>query len=90
MILFFYNLTFIFFIYYIFHMKRTLLILCILTGAIANSYSFGYASIDCDNANELGQEDIIVNRASCREYNLDNLITRQEVAAISLKIGEAC
>ena len=52
--------------------------------------SFAYTSADCTNAELLASQGVIGNRSTCREYNLDRTITRQEVAAVTLKVGEVC
>lgn len=52
--------------------------------------AMAYTSSDCDTAEELVDMDILTDRGDCRDYNLDRTITRQEVAAIALKVAESC
>ena len=52
--------------------------------------TFAYTSTDCTSAEQLASQGVIGYRSTCREYNLDRTITRQEVAAVTLKVGEVC
>jgi S-layer homology domain len=62
--------------------------LCSLLFALNGAY--GYTSADCTNVQQLSAQGVVSYRASCAEYNLDRTITRQEVAAVALKVGEVC
>ena len=55
-----------------------------------NMSAMAYTSTDCTNVQQLASQGIVSYQPSCREYNLDRTITRQEVGAVALKVGEAC
>ncbi len=63
----------------------------VLCGCLMMSMpALAYTSADCTNVEQLASQGIVSYRATCREYNLDRSITRQEVAAVALKVGEVC
>jgi len=69
------------------HIVRSLGI-CLGTLFIATSYA--YTSTDCSVVNDLANQGFISYHANCSDYNLDKFITRQEVAAVALKVAETC
>jgi hypothetical protein len=63
----------------------------VLTSCITMSISaLAYTSTDCTNVEQLASKGVVGYKNTCREYNLDRTITRQEVAAVTLKVGEVC
>ncbi len=67
----------------------TRLCLCVLAVACTGS-TFAYTTSDCDAVQDLVDRGIVNERSGCGDYGLDRSITRQEVAAIGLKIAEVC
>lgn len=67
----------------------SLRILALSIGFLSLS-ALAFTSSDCTNVEQLASQGIIVPHSTCREYNLDRTITRSEVAAVTLKIGEVC
>ncbi len=59
-------------------------------GTLFVATSFAYTSTDCATADSLANQGFITSRNNCRDYNLDKNITRQEVAAVALKVAETC
>lgn len=50
----------------------------------------GYTNADCDMANSLASDGLVYRQSSCRNYDLDRTIYRQEVAALALRVAEKC
>ncbi len=71
-------------------MKKVLSLFVLCTVPFVLNEAFAYSSADCTNVQQLSAQGIVSYRASCAEYNLDRTITRQEVAAVALKVGEVC
>lgn len=57
---------------------------------IMNMSAMAYTSADCNSVTQLATQGVVSYRNTCPEYNLDRGITRQEVAAVALKVGEVC
>jgi S-layer homology domain len=49
-----------------------------------------YTSSDCTSVEQLAAKGVVGYKNTCNEYNLDRTISRQEVAAVTLKVGEIC
>ena len=63
----------------------------LIAGCLSLSLSaMAYTSTDCTNVEQLAAKGVVSYKNTCREYNLDRTITRQEVAAVTLKVGEIC
>ena len=63
----------------------------IISGCLSLSVTtFASTSADCTNAQQLSTRGVINYQNACGGYNLDRTITRQEVAAVALKVGETC
>lgn len=71
-------------------MKKVLSLFVLCTLSFVLNETFAYTSTDCTNVEQLASQGVVSYRATCREYNLDRTITRQEVAAVALKVGEVC
>ncbi len=71
-------------------MKKVLSLFVLCTLSFVLNEAFAYSSADCTNVQQLSAQGVVSYRASCAEYNLDRTITRQEVAAVALKVGEVC
>ena len=52
--------------------------------------SYAYTSSDCSTVDSLANQGFVTYHDNCRDYNLDKNITRQEVAAVALKVAETC
>ena len=62
-----------------------------ICGCLSMSISaLAYTSTDCTNVEQLATKGVVSYKNTCREYNLDRTITRQEVAAVTLRVGEIC
>ncbi len=61
---------------------------CICLSGITSA--FAYSNADCLVVDSLANRGIVSYRTSCSEYNLDRNISRQEVAAVALKVAETC
>ena len=65
--------------------------IALVAGCLSLSLSaMAYTSTDCTNVEQLASKGVVSYKNTCREYNLDRTITRQEVAAVTLKVGEIC
>lgn len=65
--------------------------IALVAGCLSLSLSaMAYTSTDCTNVEQLAAKGVVSYKNTCREYNLDRTITRQEVAAVTLKVGEIC
>lgn len=71
-------------------MKTFLLRASVLCGCVISVSVWAYTANDCSTAQELASQGIISSKNNCRDYTLDRTITRQEVAAVTLKVGEIC
>jgi hypothetical protein len=73
-----------------FSMKKTLLLAALCSLFCICGSAFAYTTSDCENVQALANQGIVTYRSNCRDYSLDRMMTRQEVAAVAVKIGEAC
>ncbi|MCB9806550.1 S-layer homology domain-containing protein [Candidatus Peribacteria bacterium] len=64
--------------------------LTIATCLLMTMTAMAYTSTDCTNVEQLATQGVVSYKNTCREYNLDRTISRQEVAAVALKVGEIC
>lgn len=71
-------------------MKKILSIFVLCTLYFVLSEAQAYTSADCTIVEQLATQGVVSYHSTCRDYYLDRTITRQEVAAVALKIGEVC
>jgi len=69
-----------------FFSRTVLTVGCLLVAMSAQAYT----SSDCTSVEQLAAKGVVGYKNTCTEYNLDRTISRQEVAAVTLKVGEIC
>ena len=70
--------------------KNIVRYLALCVGILSISASYAYTSTDCSTVESLANRGFVSYKSNCRDYNLDKTISRQEVAAVALKVAESC
>lgn len=70
--------------------KNSVRFITLIIGILSHGFSLGYTGADCATVENLASRGFITYQSSCQKYNLDAHISRQEVAAVGIRIAETC